>query len=130
MGPGGEITTTQELVDVVKAKLSEGFNKRGFIMVSDNASTEPTNIIAQIRALDYTASMGFWTVGSHASGAITILAKNKERSFKKMYRTRKEIRSALGTTAKGNEKVINLALSDLLSMIVNDKELFNFLTAP
>jgi len=82
---------------------------------------------AEIRAFEYSTSTGFWTGGVHINGAFKVRATRGGRTFKKIYRITKEERGVFVPDAETNEKWINAALGELLSQVVNDSELIQFL---
>lgn len=124
-GAAAEITSQQDLAEVIKNEITKGLNNQGFVVTSE--ANAQSSLTVEIRALEYSTSQGFWTGGVHIKGALKGRAEGKSGRFEKMYRYEKEERVVVVPTAETNEKWINDALSETLSQLIKDTELLSFL---
>ncbi len=127
-GAAAEITATKPLADIVKMKLSEGLQARGFTASDDNSLDKKLQI--EIRQLEYSTSTGFWTGGVHIKGALKGEADNGQLDYENMYRYEKEERVMVVPTSETNAEWINIALSETLNELLKDDRLFQFLAGP
>lgn len=127
-GDAAEITTNQDLAIVVHHQLAEAFRRKSFNPIEYNsASTTETKVSVEIRAIDYTTSTGFWTGGVHMNGAIKASAVRGPKVYERLYRIEDEERVLVSPTAESNEALINDALGKLLSQLLADQALIDFL---
>lgn len=125
-GAAAEITAGSDLEVVVRDKVTEGLVAHGFTVNSAGASD--ARLTVEIRLLEYSTSQGFWTGGVQIQGALKAVARKAGNDYEQMYRSNKEERVAVVPTAKTNEEWINAALGDVLSQLVSDQKLIEFLS--
>ncbi len=126
MSAGAEITSTQEIAEIVQRELKSGLEKKGFAVVDFAPSTDP-KLTVEVRLLEYSTSTGFWTGGVHIKGSLKAVAMRTGQTYEKMYRSEKEERVVVVPTAETNEKWINDALSEVLRQLFDDTGLMRFL---
>ena len=121
-----KIETKQDLVELLKDSFIKGMRAKGFESAEDSSSD--TSLKVELRSLTYDATMGFWTGGNIGKAAVKIIATQASgKTYEKVYRSEKEIRTAFIGSQETNAKVINGALSDVLDKIFSDTELWEFL---
>lgn len=125
-GAAAEITAAQDLAVVVQQQVIDGLRKKGFNPVEFDRTKEP-RLTVEIRLLEYSTSQGFWTGGVHIKGALKAVATRASDNYERMYRSEKEERVIVVPTAESNEKLINMALTELLDQMFADTDLFKFL---
>ena len=125
-GAAAEITAAQDIAVVVQKEIIDGLKKKGFTTVDGNG-TSNTKLSVEVRLLEYSTSVGFWTGGVNIKGALKAVAGKNGKVYEKMYRTDKEERVVVVPTAETNEEWINDALSEVLRQLLDDKELMMFL---
>jgi uncharacterized lipoprotein YajG len=128
LAPAAEITAAQDVAMVVQQQVVDGLRKKGFNPVDYNEHNN-TRLTVEIRLLEYSTSVGFWTGGVHVKGALKAIAVRNGESYERMYRSEKEERIVVVPTAETNEEWINAALSDMLSQLFEDTGLFKFLSS-
>lgn len=126
-GKAAEITSLEEIAVIVQREVANGLRKKGFTTADYSHEASPRMTI-EIRLLEYSTSTGFWTGGVHIKGALKVQATNAGKSYEKFYRSEKEERVVVVPTAETNEKWINDALSDLLTQLLEDNALIQFLS--
>ena len=127
-GPAAEISSTENLADIVNDQLVSGLRKKGFNAVSaKNDAGTNAKLLIEIRLLEYSTSMGFWTGGVHIKGAVKALAQKNNKAFDQIYRVEKEERVVVVPTAETNSEWLNQTLTELLTQVLQDANLVNFL---
>lgn len=123
---GAAITTDQNVGEVFEQKIREGLTKKGF---KPTLPTQGTlrSLKVEIRSLEYYPSTGFWTGGVHTKTALKAIARNAGKEYEKFYRGGNEERVLLVPSAEENEKLINMAISEILKKLFSDKNLLQFL---
>lgn len=127
-GPAAEITAAQDLAVIVSDQVKDALRKKGFQPVAYSPS-ENVGLTVEIRLLEYSTSMGFWTGGVHMRGALKAVAHRGSESYENLYRVEREDRVVVTPTASSNEVMINDALTELLSQLAGDSSLIRFLAA-
>jgi len=125
-GKGAEITATQDLDVVVYDKVTAALRTKGFT-VADAGVESPVSLKIEVRLLEYTTSVGFWTGGVHVNGALKAIADNNGEIYERMYRSDDEERVVFVPDATSNEKMINESLSFLLNQVIGDNALIGHL---
>ena len=123
---GAEITTDQDVGAVIYKSIAEGLKSNGFNPVPFTGDI-PTILSVDIRLLEYSTSMGFWTGGIHTKAALKITADNDGKIYENFYRANNEKRVFFVPFADENEKLINAVAIDVLQQLFQDQELFLFL---
>jgi uncharacterized lipoprotein YajG len=126
-GAAAEITSTEDVAMVVQKQVVEGLKKKGFEIVDYDDAKDP-RLTVEVRLLEYSTSMGFWTGGVAIQGAIKAVASRGGKTYDHMYRSEKKERVVIVPNAKTNEGWINSALGDVLSQMFDDAVLVKFLT--
>jgi uncharacterized lipoprotein len=126
-GAAAEITTDQDVSEVVRNKVSEGLRANGFDVVTGANSLFSMKV--EIRLIEYTTSQGMWTGGIHTKAALKVICKNGTREYENIYRQENEERIMVVPTAERNEEFINKVVSQTLDKIFQDAELMRFLTS-
>lgn len=124
-GAAAEITAGSDLEAVVRNKISEALSAHGF-NVNDGGASD-ARLKVEVHLLEYSTSQGFWTGGVQIQGALKAVAAKGGGTYEQMYRSNREERVAVVPTAKTNEEWINSALSDVLTQLVSDQKLIEFL---
>lgn len=125
-GKGAEITATRDLDVVVYDKITAALRTKGFT-VTDAGVESPVSLKIEVRLLEYTTSVGFWTGGVHVNGALKAIATNDGEVYERMYRSDDEERVVFVPDASSNEKMINESLSFLLNQVIGDNALIGHL---
>jgi hypothetical protein len=126
-GRGAEIKTAQNIGELVKRKILEGLELKGFD-TSEYIEKHDIELIVELRLLEYNTSTGMVTGGVHVKGALKAMGKNKGAEYEEMYRFASEKRVIIVPTAKANEQLITVGLSHLLEELFADEKLFKFLS--
>jgi uncharacterized lipoprotein YajG len=125
-GKGAEITASQDLDVVVYNKIVSALETKGFT-VTEAGVTAPVDLKIELRLLEYSTSVGFWTGGVHVNGAMKAVATNNGDVYERMYRSDDEERVVFVPDASSNEKMINESLSFLLNQVIGDNALIGHL---
>lgn len=123
---GAEIVPTSDVGMVFHKEITDGLEKRGFVVVP-YSDDHPLRVIIELRELKYSTSMGFWTGGVHMSAAMKVQAFSENRNYEEFYRTEEEERVFFVNFADENDELINTAASKLLQQLFDDQELSSFL---
>ena len=124
---GAKITTDQDVASVFFGTLQTALAKLGFTTVAFTPGDE-NSLRVDIRELNYYTSTGFWTGGVHTKAAAKVTAGEGSYPFEKVYTSEGEKRVVFVPGADKNTATINATLSDLITKIVTDQELVEFLT--
>lgn len=122
-GVGAEITIDGNLPLVIQESLIGGLRQQGFTPVSDNLS-EPRQLRAEIRNLDYEVLMGFWSGTLRtAFGLKAICILGAKHAYERLYlgEFRESVQVVQGQEA--NERYINAAVSNALNELFQDSSL-------
>jgi len=119
-GVGAEITLDCDLPLIIRESLTNGLRQLGFTPTSDKPS-EPRQLRAEIRNLDYEVLMGFWSGTVRTAfglKATCILGTN--RPYERLYlgEFRESVQVVQGQEA--NERYINAAVSSALNELFQD----------
>lgn len=128
-GAAAEITSTQDLAVVVDEQVKEALRKKGF-RPTDVSQKSEAQLTVELRLLEYSTSVGFFTGGVNVKGNIKAVGKRAQETYERTYRVDKEERVVIVPTAEANEELINKALTELLSQMFDDVGLFRFLVTP
>jgi len=122
---GAEITTKDDLVQIVRDKFSTGLKQLGFqIAQSDSA---PRRVSVELRLLSYGTSQGFFTGGVGTKGAVKAFAECNGKKFEKNYHAEEEERAVVVPTAGHNSELLNKILDQTLLKVFTDEEFREFL---
>lgn len=126
--PGAEITTEQNVAQVVHEKLLEGLRGYNFAPVpfEDEA---PVSLVVEVRLLEYSTSQSIFTHGLHAKSTLKAIAKNGTQDYQELYRVEKEEERFIVPTAETNAELINNALSEVINKLLQDTKLLHFLSS-
>lgn len=126
MYQGAKITTEQDIVGLFSDMIQDGLKKKGF---EPTAYTDgnPASLKVEIRTLEYDTSTGLWTAGNMGKSAVKVIANNGGKEYEKVYRDEQEIRTVWVASQETNSKVINGAVSGVMTEMFDDEELFAFL---
>lgn len=124
-GKAAEITTTQDIAKVFEEQVAEGLTSRGFKVVPYSESA--TRLSIEIRALEYSTSIGFWSGGVAVNAAMKAVAAKPGDSYEKMYISDKERRVLFVPAAGKNQEDLNNGVSSVLGELFADSTLFQFL---
>ncbi len=126
---GAAITAERSVAEVFHEELAEVLTKKGFVIAVQDDSYQ-TTLDVEIRALEYSTSVGFWTGGEHMNVAVKAIGNNGVDTYEKFYRSEEEKRVMFVSGAKGNEELINAAVAEVLKQFAADGELFTLLSNP
>ncbi len=126
-GVGAEIAIDGDLPSIVEESLIRGLRRQGFTPTSNNPS-EPRQLRAEIRNLDYELLMGFWAGKLRtAFGLKAYCVLGTNRPYERLYlgEFRESVQVVQGQEA--NERYINAAVSKALDELFQDSSLTNCL---
>ena len=126
LSKGAEITTDQDVGKVFDQKIREGLSRKGFVPISLSQDSL-RSLKIEIRSLKYYTSTGFWTGGIHTKTSLKAIAKNSGKEYEQFYRGGNEERVLVVPFAEENEKLINMAISEILQKLFSDEALLKFL---
>jgi hypothetical protein len=106
--------------------MTRALETKGFA-VTEAGVTAPVDLKIELRLLEYSTSVGFWTGGVHVNGAMKAVATNNGDVYERMYRSDDEERVVFVPDASSNEKMINESLSFLLNQVIGDNALIGHL---
>lgn len=127
-GAAAEITTDQDVSEIIRSKVSEGLRAHGFEVAAAGANA-PLSMKVEIRLIEYSTSTGMWTGGVHTKAALKVVCKNASRDYENLYRQENEDRIMVVPTAEKNEESINKVISETLDKNFQDQELMKFLAS-
>ena len=122
-----KITSTQDLVEIVREKISEGLAKKGFQIVPHNEQAQRI-LKVEIRAVEYSTDSEFWKGTAKAKAALQAFSKNDYQTFDQVYVAQKEEAASEAPRAKTNERLINGAIAEAMQRLLEDQKLVYFLT--
>lgn len=126
---GAAITSERSVAEVFHEKMAEVLTKKGFTIAGQDDNFQ-TTLDVEIRALEYSTSMGFWTGGEHMNVAVKAIGNNGVDNYEQFYRSEEEKRVMFVSGAKGNEELINAAVAEVLKQFAADGDLFTLLSNP
>ncbi len=123
---GAKITTSQDLVEVLRNSFVDNLKNIGFQAVGENEAN--TLLRVELRALSYDTSTGLWAGANIGKSTIKIIATDPvNKVYEKSYHSQKEVKTVFVGSQETNSKVINESLTETLTKIFADQELWNFL---
>lgn len=125
-GAAAEITTTQDLAELVRDQIRKGLEQQGYSVVA-NGATADRQVSFELRDLTYSTSTGFWTGGIEVAGALKTVGRSGTANYEQLYRVDDKQRVVVVPTAETNAGWINTALSELLQKVFSDTALAQFL---
>ena len=129
VGSIGSDISSPQLVDYIQRQVVQGFQSRGFVLVSDN---QPHDMSATVflRSFKWHTQMGFWTGGENVHVSIKADATNSKtkESLVKTYQYDHEKRVLFVSFGEEITRRMNAGLSDVLAQLFSDDELMRFLT--
>ncbi|MGH6890791.1 MAG: YajG family lipoprotein [Dongiaceae bacterium] len=123
-----EITTAQDVRQVVNDAVAQGLRNLGFDPIAHTGAV-PVTLVVQIRELSYEATSGFLTGGIYTRAALKAIARRNQDSFEELYRVEEEERTVVVPTEASDAERINLALSHAIDKMFTDQRLLDFLAA-
>ncbi len=120
-GVGAEIAVDGDLQHIIQEALITGLRQQGFMPTSNNQS-EPRQLKAEIRNLDYEVLMGFWAGTLRTAfglKAYCILGAN--RPYEKLYLGESRESVIVVQGQESNEVHINTAVSKALNDLFQDQ---------
>src|SRR5690606_27570065 len=118
-GKGAQITSADDVMAIVQTEVRQGLENKGFL-VTDYDESAPVRLKVEVRALNYSTSVGFWTGGVEIKSAIKAIGTRGTQPYEKIYRSDEEKRVVAVPTAGTNEQWINTALTDVLTQLFED----------
>ncbi len=125
-GKGAEISTEQDVVDIIYKELSDALVNYNFVPVSEEEEA-PMSMKAELRLLEYSTSTGFWTGGVHTKSTMKVICNKGAEEFEEIYRVENEKRVVFVPGADKNAQMMNEMLSEILNKVLNDEKLIDFL---
>jgi uncharacterized lipoprotein len=123
-GNGAQITSTDDIARLVADEIKRGLAAKNFSL----SETAGTSLLAEVRLLEYSTSVGVFTGGVHIRAAIKVRAASSSgKTHEKLYRSDHEERVAVVPTAEKNEAWINRGLSEVIEQIFTDEQLLDLL---
>ena len=126
-GPAAEISTGQNVAELIYQKLAAGLENNGFFVVPFNNGV-PTSFKAEIRQIKYHSAAGFVTFTIQVNSAIKGICRNNEKNYELMYRGEVEEEWLVVPFADTNERILNESLSKVLEKMFLDKKLLECLS--
>lgn len=126
-GAGAEITSIDDVSEVIREKVGEGLSANGFQVVTGSTPAR-TSMKVEIRSIDYSTSVGLFTGGVHTRAAFKGICKNGRGEYENLYRQENEERVVVVPTAETNEQWINQAVGQALEKIFRDQKMFECLS--
>lgn len=127
-GAGAEITSIDDVNGVIREKVREGLSAKGFQVVP-GLTPARTSMKVEIRSIDYSTSVGFFTGGVHTRAAFKGICKNGRGEYENLYRQESEERVVMVPTAETNEQWINQTVGQALEKIFRDQQMLECLSA-
>lgn len=125
-GAAAEITTNSDVAAVVSEQVTQALQNDGFTVLGPNAQGN-AGLTVEVRLLNYSTSVGFWTGGIQIEATLEAKAQKSGKSFEQMYRVKNEQRVVVVPTADKNAEWINAALGEAITKLVTDPKLLAFL---
>lgn len=127
---GADISIEGSLVDSVQKAVREGLMRANFRPISSNAGAK-RELRIEIRNLDYTAIMGFWSGTVRVDAGLKgICIRNGLRPYEKLYVGEYIESVQLVQQKEANTKYISAAVSSAVNTLLADKELNTCLSQP
>lgn len=127
-GAGADIMPAEKVEVSVANAIVEGLRKEGFKVVGKGEVADAA-LNVEVRFLQYSVSMGFWSGGVNVKVALKAIASKNGKTYDRLYREDKEERVQIAPGAETNEKWINEALSKTIQQLLDDQALIDTLTA-
>ncbi|MHB1944300.1 YajG family lipoprotein [Metallibacterium sp.] len=127
-GAAAEITTNSNVAALVAEQVTRALQDKGFTVLGPNANGN-AKLTVDIRLLQYSTSVGFWTGGIEIQATLEAKAEKAGKKYEKMYRVKNEQRAIIVPTADKNAEWINQALGDVITKLVSDQKLLTFLAS-
>jgi uncharacterized lipoprotein len=127
-GVGAEISVQGDLTQIVKAAVTEGLQRQGFVVTPDKPA-DARELRVEIRNLDYgvTAGIAYGTLRTEC-GLKGICIIGSTRPYERLYRGEHRETVLLVQTAEANEKYLNTALSEAINALLRDSQVTQTLT--
>ncbi|MBU6501998.1 MAG: lipoprotein [Burkholderiales bacterium] len=125
-GAAAEITTDSDVAAIVADQVTRALQNSGFTVLGPNGQGN-AKLTVEVRLLQYSTSVGFWTGGVQIDAALEATAQKSGKSFEQMYREKKEERVVVVPTADKNAELINEALGNVITKMITDQKLLEFL---
>lgn len=126
-GAAAEITTDSDVKAIVLEQVIRALQDQGFTVLGPTAQGN-ANLTVEVRLLQYSTSVGFWTGGIQIEATLEARAEKAGKSFEQMYRVKNEQRVVVVPTADKNAEWINASLGDVITKLVTDQKLLAFLS--
>lgn len=131
-GGAAEISTEQDVAEVIRMTLAEGLRRRGFTIVP---SAREADIVLrmELRLLEqFATAAGIMSIGTQTRAAMKADVVKKSdpariQLFDKIYRAESMHDSVFSPPARVNARMINKTLSALVNEVLEDEELISFL---
>lgn len=127
-GAAAEITTNSDVAAIVSGQVTRALRNDGFAVLGPNAQGN-ASLTIEVRLLNYSTSVGFWTGGIQIEATLEAKAQKSGKSFEQMYRVKNEQRVVVVPTADKNAEWINAALGNAITKLVTDPKLLAFLAS-
>lgn len=120
------ITTKQNLVLLFRDAVIEGLSRKGFKATDYDGETSRV-LSVEIRKIVYVTEMEFWKgVVKTEAWLVASMTKDSAR-FEQNYTGIRKHTTVEAPLAKTNERLLNEAISDAVSALVNDPSLLRFM---
>lgn len=125
-GAAAEITTNSDVAAIVSEQVTRALQDNGFTVLGPTDQGN-ASLTVEVRLLQYSTSVGFWTGGVQIEATLEAKAEKSGRTFEQMYRVKNEQRVVVVPTADTNAEWINTALGNVITRLVTDPKLLAFL---
>lgn len=120
------ITTKQNLVLLFRDAIIAGLSRKGF-KATDYDGETPRVLSVEIRKVEYSTDMDFWKgVVKTEAWLVASMTKDGVR-FEQSYTGVRKHTTVESPRAKTNERLLNEAISEAVSALVNDPSLLRFM---
>jgi len=124
-GDAAEITTSQDVTQVIGSKVREGLVRQGFKPLISGEAVAAT-LRVEVRLIEYNVSQG-WDFILHARSTLKAIAGKEGRILERFYRIENEKRVMIVPPDETNAEIINKSVSEAINSLISDGDLLTFL---
>jgi uncharacterized lipoprotein len=127
-GVGADLTIEGDLAATVQKALAEGLTKQRFKPLIDS-NPESRELRVEIRNLDYTVIMGFWSGTLKVDISLkAICMRGSQRPYEQLHRGEIAESVQVVQSAQANNSYISQAVSAAVNSLLKDQKLFTCLS--
>lgn len=125
-GLEGADITVKDIVPALETEIKDGLEAKGFTVVSAKESAD-AELQANLRAFKFFIETGFWSGAENVNVVIKVEAEKGTSDFERNYRVSEEERTMVIPAGEVIDDKLNAALEFVLTKIMNDQDLMEFL---